>query len=955
MEHKKTPGHSAPNATLPIVGIGASAGGLYALKCFLAALPQEFGFTIVFLQHLSPTHRSLLPELLAKGTPHLEVLEIEDNMEALPGKLFLCPPGKEIKIQNGFFHLTAPQQEHVHLPIDEFFISLAEEAEDRAIAVILSGAGTDGARGIQAIRSSGGTVFVQDPSTAEFPGMPLAAIGTGQVDEVLKPEDISREIVKLAIADAVRMSRDDVVTAAQFETFYSLIRQKTGYRFNHYKQNVVNRRIRRRMYLSGVTSVQDYIQVVTDREQEASALAFDLMIGVTSFFRDQLAWRALKIEVIRHLVASNEDAPVRVWSPACASGEEAYSIAMLLHHELSLAGKKRELQVFATDVNDRALEKAREGTYPASIAADVPADLLRKYFTFSEDGLSVVINKEIRECVVFAKQDLMIDPPFSRLDLIICRNFLIYLEPDAQEKSIALFHYALKDGGYLFLGNAESTGRNSALFRSVGNKKCRVYRKLERTAPTRLSLSVPFAAERALSVPSRQALAAANQPTITEFIQNSLLEEYSPAAIALNQNYDILYHNGPTNKYLLQPRGLPTQNLLLLLPENLRSRVRGAIYRAAQEAKPVSIRVSFPNEGEQPPQSPPGKKRSKKSPSPRKAAKKGGPAFTKGKEDAQANRTVILRISKLRENIFLLVFQEKRGVPQAEEHPVAETAAVDETVVRQLESELSATRADLQSNIEQLKGLNEELQSSNEELQAANEELETSREELQSLNEELLTVNTQLQAKIEEQDATNNDLNNFLTSTNIPTIFLDHQFRVKRFTPAMLEAPEAPSFGRGQADHRHVAGEPRDGPYSRRPVGPRQSRADSEGDCGRWRLVHPRHAPLSYVGQPHRRRGRHVYGHYRTQAGRRNQGPAVGHCGKRRRSDHEQGPGRHDPDLERRGREDLRVYSPGGDQQKYFLPRSSRARGRGPGNSQKDRSRGAHRAFRDRTYAERRR
>jgi two-component system CheB/CheR fusion protein len=780
MEKKETPGSSGPNSALPIVGIGASAGGLYALKCFLAALPREFGFAIVFLQHLSPTHRSLLPELLAKGTPHLEVFEITDGMEALPNKLFLCPPGKEIKIQKGFFHLADPREEHVHLPIDEFFISLAEEAEDRAIAVILSGAGTDGARGTQAIRSAGGTVFAQDPSTAEFPSMPLAAISTGQVDEILKPDDIARELVKLVEAGAVRLGQDDVVSAAQFETFYRLIREKTGYRFNHYKQSVVNRRIRRRMFLSGVTSVQDYIEVVAEKEQEAAALASDLMIGVTSFFRDQLAWKALKVEVIRHLVASSEDSPVRVWTPACASGEEAYSIAMLLHHELALAGKNRELQVFATDVNDRALEKAREGTYPASIAADVPADLMRKYFTTSEDGQSVAISKELRERVVFAKQDLMTDPPFSRLDLLICRNFLIYLEPDAQEKSIALFHYALKDNGYLFLGNAESTGRNNALFKSVGNKKCRVYRKLERTDSTRLSLSVPFASERTLSAPSRQALAAANQPTLTEIIQNALLEEYAPAAIAINHNYDILYHNGQTNRYLLQPRGLPTQNLLLLLPEDLRSRIRGAIYRAAQEAKPVSIRASFPD-GEQ---SPRGKGGRKKSASIRTAAKKGANG-TKGKGGGQGNRAVTLRISKLRENFFLLVFHEKRGVSKNEKLTAAALAAVDDTVVRQLESELSATRADLQSNIEQLKSLNEELQSSNEELQAANEELETSREELQSLNEELLTVNTQLQAKIEEQEATNNDLNNFLTSTNIPTIFLDHRFRVKRFTPAM--------------------------------------------------------------------------------------------------------------------------------------------------------------------------
>ena len=646
--------------------------------------------------------------------------------------------------RRAFFTYTPLPEEHVHLPIDEFFISLAEDAGERAIAVIFSGAGTDGARGIQAIRNAGGTVFVQDPATAEFPGMPVSAIDTGQADGVLPPEEIAAEILKLYGAVSIRP--EGVITGEDFETFYRLILEKTGYRFNHYKKNVVNRRIRRRMYLRGVSSVQDYLKMVAEKDAEADSLASDLMIGVTSFFRDRLAWKALKLDVIRKLAAEENDSPVRVWTPACATGEEAYSIAMMLHHELELAGKKREIQVFATDVNDRTLEKAREGKYPGSIAADVPPDYMKRYFTCSEDGLSVIISKEIREHVVFAKQDLLTDPPFSRLDLVICRNLLIYLEPDAQEKCISLFHYALKEGGYLFLGNAESAGRNSALFRSLAHKKCRVYQKVETRPSSRLPLPVPFASERT-TPPSIRTSVTEQQQSVTGSIQETLLEEYAPAAVAINQHYDILYHNGPTNRYLRQPRGTPTQNLLELLPENLRSRLRGAIYRATQEARPVSIRASVTG-------------------------------------DDERKRQITLRISRLKEDLFLIVFHEKGGISE-QEAAALEAAAVDDNTVRQLESELSATRADLQSHIEQLKSLNEELQSSNEELQAANEELETSREELQSLNEELITVNSQLQAKIEEQEETNNDLNNFLASTNIPTVFLDHQFRVKRFTPAM--------------------------------------------------------------------------------------------------------------------------------------------------------------------------
>jgi two-component system, chemotaxis family, CheB/CheR fusion protein len=749
MTAKLTADDNKPGANFPIVGIGASAGGLNSLQCFLAALPKEFDFAIIFVQHLSTKHKSLLPGLLHSRRPDLQIEEISEGMEVLPGRIYLCTPGTEVRVEQGTFHVDPPPEGHVHLAIDEFFASLAEYAGERAIAVIFSGAGTDGARGVQAVRTAGGTVFVQEPATAEFPGMPTSAISTGRADGVLPPDDIAREILKLRGAGPAVADKE--ITPAQFDTFSRLIHEKTGYHFNHYKRSVVGRRIKRRIYLRGVSTIQDYITLVAENDSEAASLAADLMIGVTSFFRDRLAWKALRMEVIRRLVTAENGQPVRAWTPACATGEEAYSIAMMLRHELDLAGRNREVQVFATDVNDGALEKAREGKYPGSISADVQPDYMKKFFTCSEDGQSVIIGKEIRESVLFARQDLLTDPPFSRLDLIICRNLLIYLEPDAQEKCIALFHYALKEGGYLFLGNAESTGRNKTLFRSLGHKKCRVYQKIETGTPSRLSLSVPFAPERGPAFSSRQTPVAENQQSLVEFLQENLLEEYAPAAVAINQNFEVLYHNGPTNRYLQQPRGGPTGNLLELLPKNLGTRIRGAVYRSAQGGKPVSVRTIIP-------------------------------------DDNERKRQVTLRISRLRDDLFLVVFRlkgDKKGGFSEGAETVSSEAAVDEDVVRQLEGELSATRADLQNNIEQLKSLNEEMQSSNEEFQAANEELETSREELQSLNEELITVNSQLQQKIEEQEETNNDLNNFLASANIPTVFLDHQFRVRRFTPAM--------------------------------------------------------------------------------------------------------------------------------------------------------------------------
>jgi two-component system CheB/CheR fusion protein len=592
-----------PRKSFLIVGIGASAGGLNALQRFIAELPADFGFALVFIQHLSSKHKSLLSELLSARRPSLVIQQISDGLKIEPGRLYLAPPGREVRLRNSLFQTTVHPEGLIHLPIDEFLTSLAEDVAERSIAAIFSGAGTDGARGCQAIRSAGGTVFIQDPKTAEFDSMPLAAIATGQADAVLSPEDIAAELLKLQGIGQAAVSRELPITPEEFDAFFRLIREKTGSRFDHYKKNVVSRRIRRRMYLHGLSVVKEYLNMLSTRDPEAALLASDLMIGVTSFFRDRVAWKALNLEVVRKIAAENTDLPVRVWTPASATGEEAYSIAMMLLHEIALAGKKRDIQVFATDVNERALERAREGKYPASITADVSQEYIQKYFSSTDDGNFLIINKDVRECVVFARQDLLTDPPFSKLDLIICRNFLIYLEPEAQEKSITLFHYALRGGGYLFLGNAETVGRKSAFFKSIGHKYCRVYRKLETKPASRLPISVPYAAERQ-TPPARQAQLTEQGRSLIEIIQEKLLEEYGPASVAIDQNYEIIYYNGPTNRYLRQPRGVPTQNLLELVPENLRSRIRGALYRSSREGKTVSIRASLPVAGENPPRSP---------------------------------------------------------------------------------------------------------------------------------------------------------------------------------------------------------------------------------------------------------------------------------------------------------------------------------------------------------------
>ena len=379
----------------PIVAIGASAGGMSPLERFLSTLPKKFGFALVFMQHLSPRHRNLLPELLRSKAKGLQVEEIWDGLNVRPGTLYVCPPAQEVKIQAGIFRVASRSRAHMHLPIDELLVSLSEDASERTIAVIFSGAGTDGARGVQAVRTKGGTVFVQDPASAEYPDMPLAAINTGHIDGVLSPEDISREILKLYTSGMANLSADDLMAPVHFDSLYGLIHGRTGYLFSHYKRNVVARRVRRRMYLHGVSSVDAYLDLLAKKDQEASQLVSDLLIGVTSFFRDRLAWKALHLEVTRKLIGGGDESPIRVWTPGCATGEEAYSVAMLLQYELDLAGKKREIQVFATDVNDRALERAREGTYPATIAADLPLDYLQRFFTRDDDGFSV---PSIRRC-----------------------------------------------------------------------------------------------------------------------------------------------------------------------------------------------------------------------------------------------------------------------------------------------------------------------------------------------------------------------------------------------------------------------------------------------------------------------------------------------------------------------------------------------------------------------------
>ena len=752
MDTRNPEQHRDKITEFPIIGIGASTGGTAPFEAILTALPEKFDAAIVFILHPDPGKKKPLSGILSAKFPLCDFIEIKSGMPVERGKVFVNPPDSAITIESGIFHLKSRKKNGLHLPVDTFFASLAEHARENAVAVILSGTGTDGSQGVREVQCKGGTVIVQDPDTAEFSGMPGSVIEAGIIDEVLAPEDIAKRLVGLVETIAGQHSAIDPEDPTALNALFTLLHEEAGFRFEGYKKSVITRRVLRRMSLQGLVSIDEYSAMIHKNPEEIGRLATDLMIGVTAFFRDPSAWEGLRREVIHPLLADKKYSnPLRVWTPGCSTGEEAYSIAMMLLHSIEAKGKGSEVQVFATDINEAALSIARNGKYPGSAAADIPAPYLKSYFSRTEDGSHIQISKHVRDHVVFAKQNMLTDPPFSKLDLIICRNVLIYLEPEAQEKCLSIFHYALRDDGYLFLGNAETIGHRKTYFKSMGDKHRRLYRRIPQSKPGPYSLPLPGVLKPSRSA-GRNPEAATVDKCLTEFARDTLLSLYAPAAVLINNRYEILYFNGPIKRFIEPPPGQSSFDFLSWIPEPMRNRVRGALYNASLTPEPVSLPVSLPDANNR-------------------------------------DRIVMLTIRVCREpadrsEVSLIVFSD-----QAVTQPAAASGMpgleADQAAIRQLERELATIRDELQTNVEELKSSNEELQSSNEELQASNEEMETSREELQSLNEELVTVNAQLQTKIEEQEETNNDLNNFLSSTNIPTLFLDGEYKVRRFTPAM--------------------------------------------------------------------------------------------------------------------------------------------------------------------------
>lgn len=759
-------GHS-----FPVVGIGASAGGLAAFRRFLNAMPADSGMAFVLIQHLDPDHESMMADLLTKYT-EMPVRQADEQVRIQPNHVYMIPPNKFLKIADGGLFLEEPvKQRGVRMPIDHFFRSLAEDRGQRAVGVILSGTASDGSIGIKEIKAAGGMTMVQRPDSAEYDGMPRNAVATRAVDFVASIEEMPDILLKYA--DHPYLNGDDHPFSLdesepdQFRNILNLLRAYTDYDFRCYKKTTLTRRIQRRMGLKHIESLSDYLKLLRKDGNEVRELFRDLLIGVTRFFRDKEAFALLEDEVVVPVIQESQpDETIRVWNPGCATGEEAYSLGILFFHQAEKQKKKISLQIFATDLDDEAVETGRSAVYPGNIAADIPPARLKRFFQQEEDRYRV--NKRLRESIIFAAQNLISDPPFSKIDLIVCRNVLIYLETEVQRKLIQMFHFALREGGYLFLGNSESVGKLGNLFTPVSSQ-WRVYQKREGTGQNRLEFPIQPATRdrRAKSEPDAEARPARGPSTMGEQVRQLLLSEYAPPAVVVNSDYQIQYQQGRVRDFLDMPSGEPTHDLLDLALPGMPSKIRGLLHQAMKEKRAtegvasrvrrngdhLAVRIRFT------PIHP----------------RRGGPLFlvTFREEPARKSRTE----------------PGSAAAVEGEAPADGEEAESGDLSYQQLQYELKATREDLQSTIEELETSNEELKASNEEalstneeLQSTNEEMETSREELQSLNEELSTVNNQLEEKVEEVEAANNDLSNLLTSTEIATVFLDTELRIRRFT-----------------------------------------------------------------------------------------------------------------------------------------------------------------------------
>jgi two-component system CheB/CheR fusion protein len=747
----------------PVVGIGASAGGFDALKKFFQAMPEDSGIAFVIIQHLDPNHESIMVDLISRYTS-LKVLQAQDGMKIEADHIYIIPPNSDMGMMNGNIQLMNPLEPHgLRLPINFFFNNLAEDQKENSVAIIFSGYGSDGTVGIKSIKAVAGMVMAQDPKTAESDSMPSSAIKTGLVDFILPPEKMPEKLISYTSSvqktiKKIRTPKEE--TERTMQKIFMLIRNRTGHDFSYYKENTVYRRISRRMNVHQIENIPSYLHYLQENPHEIDILFKELLINVTNFFRDNDSFDSLK-NYLRKIMEQKSDVDnFRVWIPGCSSGEEVYSIAIIIHELLEESGKNIDVQIFGTDIDMDAIKSARSGTYPTTISTDISSERLQKYFV-KKDNLYTIRN-DIREMAVFAPHDVIKDPPFTKLDILSCRNLLIYLNTDAQQKVLSNFNYSLNNEGILFLGPSESVGEFLDAF-TVLDKKWKIFKCVKSTEFVRRFVNVhPIPrnipnAHLNTDIWVEDSKNASTALNISSLVERELLDTFVPPSAIITEFGEILYIHGRLGNYLEPAPGKAKLNILDMAREGLKFELNSAIHSAISKKNEVIL------EGLQ-------------------VKNNGGHVFV--------NLAVKPLDHENTKGLLIVSFEEVHINKKIHEDKIIVDMSIKgDQKISELENELKLTKERLNVTIEEMKSSNEELRSANEELQSmneesqsTNEELETSKEELQSINEEMVTINNELQMKIDELSQTQDDMNNLFNSTEIATIFLDNDLNIRRFT-----------------------------------------------------------------------------------------------------------------------------------------------------------------------------